>query len=158
MIPEEASQPNDEGESDGEAVNWALQLNDRKRLVIPESSPLAPLSSNPFYALSFDSLGLGNTLLTAIDEGSHPIDEWVVVSNESPSPFSFSIDGGGSDDEWEGDAMWVEPLAVSLAVLEENSILAGKIELGEDHEVAPLAITGPTSSGCRVKWKILGYF
>ena len=43
---------------------WARMLREGRKIVVPQESPLAPISSNPFYALSSDFTGLESALYT----------------------------------------------------------------------------------------------
>ena len=102
-------------EASSEVSDWALQLRDGRRLVVP-SIPMAPLSSNPFFALSSECLAVGKCFST--DLGGVSAEEWTESGEldiESSLQLSkYEQEGVVSDEEgWDEDAMWVEPLAIS---------------------------------------------
>ncbi len=112
-----------------DASEWALQLQDGWRLVVP-SIPMAHLFSNPFFALSSDFLEAGKRL--SIDLGVLSSDEWIEdgeFDRDSSLEISKFEQGGvvGDEGDWDEDAMWVEPLAISLpnaeVRIEEKGIL-----------------------------------
>ena len=78
---------------------------------------MAPLSSNPFYALSSDYMEVGKILPTAqdgvsVDESMEDDDIDRITSLEI---LKYEQGGVVSDvRDWDEDAMWVEPLAISL--------------------------------------------
>lgn len=84
---------------------------------------MAPLSSNPFFALSSECLAAGKYLST--DLGVDSVEEWI---ESSELDFDFSLElskyeqGGVVSDEgiWDEDAIWVEPLVISLPEVEER--------------------------------------
>ena len=111
------------------ASEWALQLRDSRRLVVP-SILVAHLSSNPFFALSSDFLEAGKCL--SIDLGVLSSDEWTEdgeFDRDSSLEISKFEQGGvvGDEGDWDEDAMWVKPLAISLpdaeVRIEEKGIL-----------------------------------
>jgi hypothetical protein len=105
-----------------EDSDWALQLRDGHHLVFP-SIPMAPLSSNPFFALSSECLEAGKFLST--DMGAGSVEE---RTESGELDFDSSLElykyeqGGVVSDEgiWDDDALWVEPLAISLPEIEER--------------------------------------
>ncbi|GMY18770.1 NADPH-dependent thioredoxin reductase 3-like isoform X2, partial [Fagus crenata] len=97
---------------------WAMLLHEGKRLFMPPMPPL-PLSTNPFFALSSENLGLKSAWSeTAVevwaDESTHSTSTLLDLSNPE-------VEGGlGGDGSWDNDAMWVEPLAITYPTVEEG--------------------------------------
>jgi hypothetical protein len=66
-----------------EMGSWEMKLWDGRRIVMPESMPIAPISANPFYALSTDLEGFETDSIIG-DEDLVPMAEWT-----EPSPSEF---------------------------------------------------------------------
>jgi hypothetical protein len=94
---------------------WALQLRDGQPVVVPSPGLVAPLSSNPFYALSPEFTDIVKPPSPMLGE-SLPC-EYVAVGTElalEVQPMDNPLTS-----TWEEEAMWVEPLAIS-APMEED--------------------------------------
>ena len=94
---------------------WALQLRDGRHVAVPSSGLVAPLSSNPFYALSPEFTDFIRPPSPVLGE-SFPCKygavgtELALEVQPVDNPLTFT---------WEDEAMWVEPLAI-LAPMEED--------------------------------------
>ncbi|GMY33591.1 hypothetical protein FCV25MIE_28833 [Fagus crenata] len=81
--------------------------------------PPLPLSTNPFFTLSSEKLGLESAW------SETAVEVWANESTQSTStPLNLSdpeAEGGlGEDGSWDNDAMWVEPLVVNYPTVEEG--------------------------------------
>jgi hypothetical protein len=115
---------------------WAMLLCEGKRLfVLPMSlMPPIPLSTNPFFTLSSENLGLESAWSEKsvefwADECAHTTSTLLDLSD---------LEVGGvleEDGSWDNDAMWVEPLAVSYPVVEEGVEQVVQADDSGDHEL-----------------------
>ncbi len=115
-----------------------MKLRDGRKIVLPETTPLALISLNPFFALSSDFERFESKSSVVGEDDHLLIVEWVEDSpSESSSTFEHS-ECEQQDDTGEDEVMWVEPLAISVFVDGEK----------DDHEgtdgVFP-ALKGPVS-------------
>ena len=146
-----------------EVSDWALQLRDGRRLVVP-SIPMAPLSSNPFFALSSECLEVGKCFST--DLGGVSAEEWTESGEldiESSLQLSkYEQEGVVSDEEgWDEDAMWVEPLAISPPEVEvhiEEKDPVGTRENSTGDIQPPESSKGPQSDWGLNKLKEFGEY
>jgi hypothetical protein len=96
--------------------HWALQLHDGRRVAVPSPGLVAPLSSNPFYALSPEFTDVIKPSFSVLGE---PIPcENAEVGTESPLALELQSVDNPTTSMWEEEAMWVEPLAISAPVEE----------------------------------------
>jgi hypothetical protein len=96
-----------------------LQLQDGQRVALPSSGLVAPLSSNPFFALSLEFIDGVKPPSLVLGESSFV--EYVSDGTESSSPLALEFQQGDklqSTSTWEDDAIWVEPLAISVPMEE----------------------------------------
>jgi hypothetical protein len=114
-----------------------MKLRDGRRIITPEMMPLAPISANPFYALSPNLEGI-KTFSAMEDEDSLPMVEWTEDSPSelSTSPTNFEFEH--HDDTREDEVLWVEPLVMSIPAEGE------KYEKKDPTETIPM-IRGPVS-------------
>lgn len=114
-------------EPSSEGSNWALQLRDGRRLVMP-SSLMAPLSSNPFFALSLEYLEVGKRIPSALGgvSADESIEDGEIDMVSSLEISKYEQEGVVSEvGDWDEDAMWVEPLAISLPDAEPRTEVKG---------------------------------
>ncbi|GMY37358.1 vesicle-fusing ATPase-like [Fagus crenata] len=144
-----------------EMSDWALQLRDGRRLVIL-SIPMAPLSSNPFYALSSEYLEAGKMLPTAQD-GISITESMEDEDIDRALEISKYEQGGVVSDvgDWDEDAMWVEPLAISLPDAEPRTEVKGNLgnqEKSTGPVPSPNLTKGPQSDWGLSKLKEFGEY
>jgi hypothetical protein len=93
-----------------------MKLRDGRKIVLPETTPLALISLNPFFALSSDFERFESKSSVVGEDDHLLIVEWVEDSpSESSSTFEHS-ECEQQDDTGEDEVMWVEPLAISVFV------------------------------------------
>ena len=142
-----------------EDSDWAFQLRDGRRLVFP-SIPMAPLSSNPFFALSSECLEAGKPPST--DMGANSVEEW---TESGELNFDSSLELSKYEQSgvvsWDEDALWVEPLAISLPEIEERPEEKGTLDNLENptgDSQPPLPPKGPQSDWGLNKLKEFGEY
>ncbi|GMY38251.1 hypothetical protein FCV25MIE_33495 [Fagus crenata] len=116
-------------EPSSEGSDWALQLQDGRCLVMP-SSPMAPLSSNPFFALSSEYLEVGKLIPSALGGvlADESIEDGEIDMASSLEISKYKQEGVLRDvGDWDEDAMWVEPLAISLPDAEPRTEVKGTL-------------------------------
>jgi hypothetical protein len=107
--------PEDRAASD----HWALQLRDGRRVAVTSPGLVAPLSSNPFYALSPEFTDVIKPSFPVLGEPI-PCDN-AEVGTESPLALELHSVDNPTTSMWEEEAMWVEPLAISAPVEESDT-------------------------------------
>ena len=99
--------------------DWALQLRDGRRVALHSSGPVAPLTSNPFFALSPEFTDCAKLPPPVLSKSSF-LDQ-ADDDAESSSPLALEFQQGDqlqSIPSWEDEAEWVEPLAISVPMEE----------------------------------------
>jgi hypothetical protein len=112
--------PEDLSDTDPSVTDhWALQLRDGRHVALPSPGLVAPLSSNPFYALSPEFTDIIKPSSLALGE---PIQcEYAEVGTESPLDLELQSVDNPTTSMWEEEATWVEPLAISAPMEESDT-------------------------------------
>lgn len=104
-------------EADSDSNSWAMQLRDGRRIFVPTLTPIS--LSESFLCSLIKPLGGG------ADNRSEPMEEWDAESLEDNKIQALLEEAKREDElwadgEWDEEAMWVEPIAISLPPVDEN--------------------------------------